>query len=52
VASCDTLLRAWEHLANRFDRDTGNTSILLFQSLTNLRYRDGGDLKLHLDKFY
>lgn len=52
VASCDTSPEAWKHLANRFDRDTGNASILLFRSLTNLRYRDGDDLRIHLDEFH
>jgi hypothetical protein len=52
ITGCDTSPQAWEYLANRFDRDTGNTAILLFRSLTNLRYRDGDDLRLHLDEFH
>ncbi|KAF2727492.1 hypothetical protein EJ04DRAFT_399507, partial [Polyplosphaeria fusca] len=50
VAMCDTSPAAWEH--RRFDRDTGNTSVLLFRSLTNLRYKDGDDLRVHLDEFH
>ena len=52
VTSCDTATEAWAHLAGRFDRDTGNMSIALFRSLTNLRYNDGDDLRLHLDEFH
>ncbi|KAH5707484.1 hypothetical protein HBI18_248510 [Parastagonospora nodorum] len=52
IASCDTSPEAWEHLGSRFDRDTGNASITLFRSLTNLRYADGDDLRLHLDEFH
>ncbi|KAF2740357.1 hypothetical protein EJ04DRAFT_415011, partial [Polyplosphaeria fusca] len=52
VATCDTSPAAWDHLASRFDRNTGNTSILLFRSLTNLRYKDGDDLRVHLDGFH
>jgi hypothetical protein len=52
VTSCDTATEAWAHLAGRFDRDTGNMSIALFRSLTNLRYNDGDDLRLHLNEFH
>ncbi|KAF1834271.1 hypothetical protein BDW02DRAFT_476139, partial [Decorospora gaudefroyi] len=52
VTSCDTATEAWTHLAGRFDRDTGNMSIALFRSLTNLRYNDGDDLWLYLDEFH
>ncbi|KAH3957096.1 hypothetical protein HBH51_231200 [Parastagonospora nodorum] len=52
IASCDTSPEAWKHLSSRFDRDTGNASITLFRSLTNLRYADGDDLRLHLDEFH
>ncbi|KAF2676308.1 hypothetical protein K458DRAFT_257157, partial [Lentithecium fluviatile CBS 122367] len=52
VANCDTSPAAWEHLAGRFDRDTGNTLIMLFRSLTNLRYRDGDNLSRHLNDFH
>ncbi|KAH5051059.1 hypothetical protein HBI81_244100 [Parastagonospora nodorum] len=52
VASYDTSPEAWNHLGSRFDRDTGNTSIILFKSLTNLRYADGDELRLHLNEFH
>lgn len=52
VADCETSAAAWDYLSSRFDRDTGQSSILLFRSLTNLRYRDGDDLRLHLDEFH
>lgn len=52
VTSCDSAADAWDHLVNRFDRDTGNMSILLFRTLTNLRYHDGDDLKSHLEQFH
>lgn len=52
VANCESSSAAWAYLTNRFDRDTSNSSILLFRSLTNLRYRDGDDLRLHLDEFH
>ncbi|KAH9859231.1 hypothetical protein J1614_012247 [Plenodomus biglobosus] len=40
-----------KHLSDRFDRDTGNTSIILFQTLTNLLCHDSDDLQQHLDEF-
>ncbi|KAF2726831.1 hypothetical protein EJ04DRAFT_452557, partial [Polyplosphaeria fusca] len=43
---------AWDYLSNRYDRDTGNTTISLFRTLINLRYKDGGDLCAHLDNFH
>jgi hypothetical protein len=52
VTSCDTAIEAWTHLAGRFDRDTGNMSIALLRSLTNLRYNDVDDLRLRLDEFH
>ena len=47
-----TSAEAWMALQGRFDRDTGNSSILLFRSLTSLRYQDGDDLRHHLDEFH
>ncbi|KAF1926159.1 uncharacterized protein M421DRAFT_68308, partial [Didymella exigua CBS 183.55] len=44
VTSCDTAIEAWTHLAGRFNQDTGNMSIALFRSLTNLRYNNSNDL--------
>ncbi|KAF2818696.1 hypothetical protein CC86DRAFT_243490, partial [Ophiobolus disseminans] len=52
VTSCNMSPEAWAHLTGRFDRDTGNMSIALFRSLTNLRYKDGNNLRLHLDEFH
>lgn len=55
VASCETSSAAWDYLTSRFDRDTGQSSInniILLRSLTNLRYRDGDDLRLHLGEFH
>lgn len=49
VATCEHAANAWEYLQNRFDRDTGNTSIHLLRALTNLRYRDGENLRTHID---
>ncbi|CAE7021532.1 hypothetical protein P3342_004798 [Pyrenophora teres f. teres] len=52
ISSCDTATEAWKFLAGRFDRDTSNTSVQLFRSITNLRYHDGDDLRTHVDHFY
>ncbi|OAG06548.1 uncharacterized protein CC84DRAFT_1092099, partial [Paraphaeosphaeria sporulosa] len=52
VADCETSPTAWDYLTSRFDRDTGQSSIMLFHSLTNLWYRDGDNLRLHLDEFH
>jgi hypothetical protein len=52
VANCETAPKAWKYLSERFDRDTGNTSIHLFRALTNLRYKDGDDLRAHIDEFH
>lgn len=51
IANCSTASDAWTTLENRFDRDTGNSTIYLFRTLTNLRYADGDNLMSHLDDF-
>ena len=52
LTTCEQSAKAWKYLAGRFDRDTGNTSIQLFRTLTGLRLRDGDDLRTHLDLFH
>lgn len=52
VSTAKTAAEAWSNLSGRFDRDTGNNSVYLFRSLTNLRYRDGEDLRAHTDEFH
>ena len=52
VANCGTASKAWKYLSERFDRDTGDTTINLFRALTNLRYQDGEDLLAHIDVFH
>jgi hypothetical protein len=51
VLSCETSAKAWAHLKDQFDRDTGNLTIYQFRALTSLRYVDGEDLKAHLNAF-
>lgn len=51
VTAYETAQRAWQSLQERFDRDTGNSTIYLFRTLTNLRYQDGDDLSAHVDLF-
>ena len=52
ITTCESSYKAWIHLQDRFDRDTGNVAIHSFRALTNLRYHDGEDLKQHLDIFH
>ncbi|KAL2395076.1 Retrovirus-related Pol polyprotein from transposon TNT 1-94 [Exophiala dermatitidis] len=52
VTGYDTSAKAWAALAERFDRDTGNSTIYLFRNITTLRYKDGDDLQKHLDEFH
>lgn len=52
ITTCESSNKAWNHLQDRFDRDTGNVAIHSFRALTNLRYHDGEDLKQHLDTFH
>ena len=52
VATADTSPRAWNVLAERFDRDTGHLAIHLFRALTNIRHKDGEDLRNHVDNFH
>lgn len=51
ITSHTSSAAARKALADRFDRDTGNSTICLFRQLTNLRYEDGTDLQSHLDAF-
>lgn len=51
ITSCESAAKAWDFLAGKFDRDTGNTAVHLFRLLTNLRYRDGDDLRQYIDEF-
>jgi transposase InsO family protein len=52
IANCASAHEAWNHLKERFDRDTGNSTIYQFRALTSLRYQDGEDLQKHLDDFH
>ena len=49
VATADTSPRAWNVLAERFDRDTGHLAIHLFRALTNTMQKK---MKLRLAAFY
>ena len=52
VATADTPATAWKSLADTYDRDTGHSTIRLFRSLTTLRYRDGKNLRQHINEFH
>ena len=52
VATCETSQKAWKYLSERFDRDTSGAAIHLFRSLANLRYKDGENLRTHVDDFH
>lgn len=51
VAAHETAVEALSHPASRFDRDTGNKTILPFRALDKLRNYAREDLKQHLDDF-
>lgn len=51
IILCMSSIAAWKVLADRFDRDTGNSTIYLFCQLTNLQYKDSTNLQSYLDAF-
>lgn len=52
VTANPTSSKAWTALRDHFNRDTGNSTIYLFRTITSLRYKDGEDLGTHLDLFH
>lgn len=52
VTTHEDVAKSWKTLAERFDRDTGNSSIYLFRRITSLRHQDGSNLQDHIDEFH